>query len=115
MDRPDIADDNGMHLFKYAVKQDPEIKKYFIINKNSRDYPEMKKIGNVLPFQSLKHRYLTLFAENIIASHPENSVIYPFWKSFPYYAGILKSKTTFLQLALSYITLSRICSWTTCF
>ena len=97
MDRPDIADDNGMHLFKYAVKQDPEIKKYFIINKNSRDYPEMKKIGNVLPFQSLKHRYLTLFAENIIASHPENSVIYPFWKSFPYYAGILKSKTTFLQ------------------
>ena len=25
MDRPNIADDNGMHLFKYAVNKDPEI------------------------------------------------------------------------------------------
>ena len=87
MDRPNIADDNGMHLFKYAVNKDPEIKKYFIINQDSPDYPEMKKIGNVIAFQSLKHRYLTLFAENIISSHPENSVIYPFWNSFPYYAS----------------------------
>lgn len=97
MDRPNIADDNGMHLFKYAVKHDPEIKKYFIIGKDSPDYLEMKKIGKVIPFQSLKHRYLTLFVENIIASHPENSVIYPFWNSFPYYTGNLKANTTFLQ------------------
>lgn len=97
MDRPKIADDNGMHLFKYSVKHDPEIKKYFIISKDSSDYSKIKEIGNVLAFQSLKHRYLTLFAEHIIASHPENSVIYPFWNSFPYYAGLLKSSTTFLQ------------------
>lgn len=97
MDRPKIADDNGMHLFKYAVKHDPEIKKYFIISKDSPDYQEMKKIGKVLPFQSLKHRYLSLFVENIVTSHPENPVIYPFWKSFPYYAGLLKSRTQFLQ------------------
>lgn len=97
MDRPKISDDNGMHLFKYSVKQDPEIKKYFIISKDSQDYSKIKEIGNVLAFQSLKHRYLTLFAEHIIASHPENSVIYPFWNSFPYYAGLLKSSTTFLQ------------------
>lgn len=97
MDRPNIADDNGMHLFKYAVERDPEIKKYFIISKDSPDYPEMKKIGNVLAFQSLKHRYLSLFADNIITSHPENSVIYPFWQSFPYYAGLIKSHDMFLQ------------------
>lgn len=98
MDRPKESDDNGMHLFKYSVKQDePDVKKYFIISKDSPDYLEMKKIGKVLPFQSLKHRYLTLFVENIIASHPENSVIYPFWNSFPYYAGLLKSNTIFLQ------------------
>ena len=97
MDRPKIADDNGMHLFKYCVERDPEIKKYFIISKDSPDYLEMKKIGDVLPFQSLKHRYLSLFVENIVTSHPENPVIYPFWNSFPYYAGLLKSHTQFLQ------------------
>ena len=97
MDRPKIADDNGMHLFKYCVERDPEIKKYFIISKDSPDYLEMKKIGEVLPFQSLKHRYLSLFVENIVTSHPENPVIYPFWNSFPYYAGLLKSHTQFLQ------------------
>ena len=97
MDRPNIADDNGMHLFKYSVKHDSEIKKYFIISKDSPEYLEMKKIGEVLPFQSLKHRYLSLFAENIVTSHPENPVIYPFWNSFPYYAGLLKSNTAFLQ------------------
>ena len=40
---------------------------------------------------------MTLFAENIITTHPENPIIYPFWNSFPYYAGLIKSNTCFLQ------------------
>ncbi|WP_298521114.1 CDP-glycerol glycerophosphotransferase family protein, partial [uncultured Methanobrevibacter sp.] len=75
MDRPDASDDNGMHLFKYAADKDPDIKKYYIIDKNTPDYNEMKKIGNVLGFKSLKHRYLGLFAENIITTHPDNQII----------------------------------------
>lgn len=97
MDRPNAADDNGMHLFEYAVDKDPDIKKYFIIDKNAPEYDEMKKIGNVLGYKSLKHRYLGMFAENIITSHPDNQFIYPFWGTYPHFAGLLKSSTMFLQ------------------
>ena len=97
MDHPDSADDNGMHLFKYSQDKDRDIRKYFILRKGSKDFSKMEKIGNVLGYKSIKHRYLGLFAENIITSHPDNGIIYPFWGTYPHLAGLLKSKTTFLQ------------------
>ena len=97
MDRPESGDDNGMHLFKYSIDKDPKIKKYFILDKNSKDYNKMSKIGNVLGFKSIRHRYLGMFAENIISSHPDNQDIYPFWGRYPFFAGLLKSNTIFLQ------------------
>lgn len=97
MDRPESADDNGMHMFKYAVDKDKNIKKYFILNKDSPDYSEMKKIGNVIPYKSIKHRYLGLFVENIVTTHPDNGIIYPFWGSYPHLAGLLKTNNNFLQ------------------
>lgn len=97
MDRPESADDNGMHMFKYAVDKDKNIKKYFILNKDSPDYPEMKKIGNVLGYKSILHRYLGLFVENIVTTHPDNGIIYPFWGSYPHLAGLLKTNNNFLQ------------------
>lgn len=97
MDRPDVSDDNGEHLFKYAVDKDPHIKKYFIIKEDSKDFGRMKEIGNVLGFKSMKHRYLGMFVENIVTSHPDNEIIYPFWGRYPYFAGLLKSNNVFLQ------------------
>ena len=97
MDRPEVADDNGMHLFRYAANKDKDIDKYFIIKKDSPDYEKMKKIGKVIGFKSIKHRYLGLFVENIVTSHPDNEIIYPFWGSYPHLAGLLKSNNVFLQ------------------
>ena len=97
MDRPEVADDNGEHLFRYAADKDPNIKKYFVISKQSKDFDRMKKVGNVLGFKSIKHRYLGMFVENIVTSHPDNEIIYPFWGRYPYFAGLLKSNNVFLQ------------------
>ena len=97
MDRPEVSDDNGEHLFKYAADKDPNIKKYFIIKKDSKDFGRMKAIGNVIGFKSIKHRYLGMFVENIVTSHPDNEIIYPFWGRYPYFAGLLKSNNVFLQ------------------
>lgn len=109
MDFPTIADDNGMHLFKYSINQNEKgIKKYFIIDKNSPDYEKMKKIGPVIPYHSIKHRVLGLFAEKIITSHPDNNYIYAFWGHYPNFTGILKSSTIFLQHG---ITLNNISGW----
>ena len=109
MDFPTIADDNGMHLFKYSMNQnEKDIKKYFIIDKNTSDYDKMKKIGPVIDYHSIKHRVLGLFTEKIITSHPDNNYIYAFWGHYPNFAGILKSSTIFLQHG---ITLNNICGW----
>ncbi|MEE0940280.1 CDP-glycerol glycerophosphotransferase family protein [Methanobrevibacter sp.] len=97
MDRPNESDDNGLHLFKYSVQQNEPIDKYFILDSKNRDYDEIKKIGKVIPYKSLKHRFLGLYAENIITSHPDNGIIYPFWGGYPYFAGLLKSNNIFLQ------------------
>lgn len=109
MDFPTIADDNGMHLFKYSMNQnEKDIKKYFIIDKNTPHYDKMKKIGPVIGYHSIKHRVLGLFTEKIITSHPDNNYIYAFWGHYPNFAGILKSSTIFLQHG---ITLNNICGW----
>lgn len=109
MDFPTIADDNGMHLFKYSINQnDKGIKKYFIIDKNTKYYEKMKKIGPVIGYHSMKHRILGLFAEKIITSHPDNNYIYAFWGHYPNFAGLLKCSTIFLQHG---ITLNNISSW----
>ena len=97
MDRPDESDDNGLHLFRYSIKQDEDVSKYFILSKKNDDYKEIKKTGKILPYKSLRHRYLGLFVENIITSHPDNGIIYPFWGGYPYFAGLLKSNNIFLQ------------------
>lgn len=97
MDRPEISDDNGMHLFKYAADKDPDIRKYFVLNKDSPDFNEMKKYGDVLAYKSIKHRILGMFVENIVTSHPDNEIIYPFWGRYPFFAGLLKSNNVFLQ------------------
>ncbi len=97
MDRPEESDDNGLHLFKYAVNKDPDINKYFILSSKNKDFKEIEKIGKIIPYKSLKHRLLGLFAENIITSHPDNEVIYPFWGGYPFFAGLLKSNNIFLQ------------------
>ena len=109
MDFPTIADDNGMHLFKYSINQNENgIKKYFIIDKDTSDYKKMEKIGPVIGYHSLKHRILGLFAEKIITSHPDNNYIYAFWGHYPNFAGLLKSSTLFLQHG---ITLNNISGW----
>ena len=40
MDRPNESDDNGLHLFKYSVKQNEDIDKYYILDSKNKDYDE---------------------------------------------------------------------------
>ena len=97
MDRPNECDDNGLALFKYSIKQDEDIDKYFILDSKNKEFDNIKKIGKIIPYKSIKHRFLGMFVENIITSHPDNEIIYPFWGGYPFFAGLLKSNTIFLQ------------------
>ena len=122
MDLPNAAGDNALELFKYVNSIQTDAKTYFVLEKSSMDeyeyltaspvqklkrllgfdksseqFREIQKIGKVLPYRSLKHRLFVMFAEFIITSHPDNTIIYPFWGNYAHLAGLLRSKTVFLQ------------------
>lgn len=131
MDLPNAAGDNGLELFRYVNSIDSKVKSYFILdispeedydyyvgskmhkirkllglNKKSEQFLEIEKIGNVLAYRSIKHRLFALFSEFIITSHPDNTIIYPFWGNYPHLSGLMKSKTVFLQHGVTKDTVS---------
>ncbi len=77
-DRIDVADDNAYHLFKYACSVDDGVDKYFVLSPESKQFDELSKIGNVVEYGSFKHKFLMLFADKIITTHPYDTVINPF-------------------------------------
>ena len=108
-DRPNFADDNAKHLFKYSVGQNDVFKKYFVVDKNSDSFSEMKKINNnIVPFNSLKHRILYLFSQNIISSYVNDDFTNPFFDKKPeLYAGFKSFNQFFLQHGVTKDDISR--------
>lgn len=80
-----------------ASSRPTKIKKLLAFESPNEEYEKLSKIGNILPYKSLKHRLYLLFADYIITSHPDNGIIYPFWGNYPHLAGLARSKTVFLQ------------------
>ncbi|MBQ6099320.1 MAG: CDP-glycerol glycerophosphotransferase family protein [Methanobrevibacter sp.] len=134
MDLPHAAGDNAFELFKYVTSQNnPDIEPYFVLEKSpeseydylvsskthkikrwmalgksSRQFEEVENVGKVLPYRSIKHRLFVLLSDFIITSHPDNTLIYPFWGNYSYLSGIIKSKTVFLQHG---VTKDNVSAW----
>ena len=49
------ARDNGYHFFKYIREKHPEINAYYVIKKGSADLHKIKKYGNIVWHNSMKH------------------------------------------------------------
>ena len=98
MDRRHQADDNAEHLYKYSIKQNDGIKKYYALCEDSNDFNRLKSLKNIVPFYSIKQRLIYLFADKIISSHPDENILNPFWgKNIKYYSGLINSGKIFLQ------------------
>lgn len=97
-DRINMADDNAEHVFKYLISNKVKgIRPYYVLNKNSKDYERMKKIGRVVDNNSLKYKILFHNAKCIISSHAEPYITNIYGKSNQYYADLFKFKYIFLQ------------------
>lgn len=100
-DRLNFPDDNAKHLFKYAINQNDDVKKYFVLNEDSPSLKEMKSDfgSSVVPFASLKHKILYLFAEKAISSFTNENFVNPFFEhdNRDLYAGLFTCDRLFLQ------------------
>lgn len=74
-----------------------KIRRLLGLGNPSSEYQKIADIGFEIPFRSIRHRIYSLFAEVIVSSNPDNNIIYPFWGNFQYLAGLVRSKTVFLQ------------------
>jgi len=111
MDRSNHADDNAEHLFRYAVKQKDNIKKFFIVG-NDSELSKLNKIGPTLKYNSFKHRLVYLLADKVISSHPDEYVLNPFFEvdedQRDFMNSLITSETYFLQHGA---TLGNVSDW----
>jgi len=106
MDRVDKADDNAEVLFRYAVRQNDGIKKYFIVSDTSEDYERMKKYGKVVSYGSYRHKLLLLLSDRLISSHADEVIVNPFQSTRIYYKDLLTFDYVFLQHGVTQNNLS---------
>lgn len=111
-DRPDAANDNGLCLFKYICSNNNNVKSYFVLSKNSNNYDNVKKIGNVINFNSIKYKLYFLLSDKIISSQADLWVTSPFGKKQHFYNDLYNCKFVFLQHGIIKNDLS---SWLNCY
>ena len=88
-DLPTSADNNAKYLFSYSKEKEDNIQKYFVLDKNCKDYKKMQGISkSIVNFASLKHKLLYVFAEKIIFSYPDYRLINPFFEDRRLYSGL---------------------------
>lgn len=108
-DRTLIANDNGMHLFKYITSlKDKKRKVYFVISKKSKDYNEMKKYGKVIAHNSLRYKLMYFKVDKIISSQADVWVVNPYGKKENCYRDMYAYDFVFLQHG---VTKDDISSW----
>lgn len=100
MDRKTMADDNAEHFFKYAIKQNDNIRKFFAIHNSSGDFKRLSKLfkNRILDCDSFKHRFYYLFTDKLISSQGTEYDLNPFLnRNYPLMAGPCNLDFYFLQ------------------
>lgn len=67
------ARDNGYHFYKYIRTNHPSDYCYFVIDKKSENYVNVKDYGNIIQYRSLKHWLYYLSAKYNISNHKEGN------------------------------------------
>lgn len=107
-DRMNVANDNGMHLFKYLSKHEKNAKVYFVMSKKYPDFKKMKKYGNVLDCDSIRYKVYFLLAKNIISSQADECNINAFEDKKVFLRDLYRFNFVFLQHG---ITKDDLTSW----
>ncbi|MDB1941352.1 CDP-glycerol glycerophosphotransferase family protein, partial [Clostridium tertium] len=97
-ERPDTAQDNTYHLYKYIINNKKDINAVYVIDKKSKDYNAIKGLGTVIQFNSVLHTLYLLNCKYTINSYLEKANMYSDdYKVIIKYFDISKNKKIFLQ------------------
>lgn len=78
IDRPERADDNAEHLYKFVRNFHPEINIWYMLSEESPDWQRLKSEGfSLIPFGTDAAIAPVLNAKFIISSHMDNDIYHP--------------------------------------
>lgn len=105
MDRETKADDNAEHLYRYMMKNHPEQKCYFALNKTAPDWKRLERDGfNLVEFGSKEFEIRLRQSNKVISSHLEKHINDYFGDLYEY-----SKKFIFLQHG---VTKDNLSAWT---
>lgn len=90
------ARDNGYHFYKYVREKHPKDCCFYAINKKSAGYENIKKLGNLINYGSLKHWLFYMSANLNISSQKGGNPCPIFWYLIHVTFGLYKNRV-FLQ------------------
>jgi len=97
-DSKNKAGDNGEFFFRYMVnKNNTNIDVYFIIDNSTIDFERLKKIGNILDYNSKDYLYKFLKANKIITSVYESWATNPFGEDRKYIRDLFYFDIIYIQ------------------
>ncbi len=76
-ERKDTAQDNSWHLFRYLRKAERKRNAYYLISKDSPDRERLRGLGNVVTYDSFRHKFLMLHTTKLINSYDIDSYMLP--------------------------------------
>ncbi|MEV5691693.1 bifunctional glycosyltransferase/CDP-glycerol:glycerophosphate glycerophosphotransferase [Micromonospora globbae] len=76
-ERKDTAQDNSWHLFRYLRTEERRRNVYYVITKDSPDRERLRGLGNVVTYDSFRHKFLMLHATKLINSYDIDSYMLP--------------------------------------
>lgn len=62
-ERRDIAQDNGLHFFRFLRRSHPRRQVYYVIERDSPEYRTVRRLGHVVAHSSWRHQLLMLHAD----------------------------------------------------
>ena len=77
-DRNDLAQDNAEHLYRFVKEHHPEINAWFVIDRETTDWPRLEREGfRLVQYGTAEHVLLMINCVELISSHVDDSAVNP--------------------------------------
>ncbi|MEV1330586.1 CDP-glycerol glycerophosphotransferase family protein [Micromonospora costi] len=100
-ERKDTAQDNSFHLFRHLRTEERRRNVYYLLTKDSPDRQRLRGLGNVVTYDSFRHKFLMLHATKLINSYDIDAYMLPTrWERSPFLKHLnwrIGSSRVFLQ------------------
>jgi hypothetical protein len=84
-ERRDTAQDNGVQFFRFIRRSRPRRRAYYVIERDSPEFPRIRRLGNVVAHSSWRHQLLMLHADVLANAFSISNLVPRSWDPSEYH------------------------------